>query len=43
VMNVLRLAGGLTVALIAGFIVMMWSLDRRKLKNAAALAPPVSQ
>jgi protein SCO1/2 len=43
VMNVLRLAGVLTVALIVGFIVMMWSLDRRTSKNAAALAPPVSQ
>jgi protein SCO1/2 len=43
VMNVLRLAGLLTVALIAGSIVMMWGLDRRKSKNAAALAPPVSQ
>jgi protein SCO1/2 len=43
VMNVLRLAGGLTVALIVGFIVMMWGLDRRKSKNAAALAPPVAQ
>jgi protein SCO1/2 len=43
VMNVLRLAGGLTVALIVGAIVMMWSLDRRKSKNAAALAPPVAQ
>lgn len=43
VMNVLRLAGVLMVALIVGSIVMMWSLDRRKSKNAAALAPPVSQ
>jgi len=43
VMNVLRLAGVLTVALIVGSIVMMWGLDRRKSKNAAALAPPVSQ
>jgi protein SCO1/2 len=43
VMNVLRLAGGLTVALIVGAIMMMWSLDRRKSKDAAALAPPVSQ
>ena len=43
VMNVLRLAGLLTVALIGGFIVTMWSVDRRKTKNAAALAPPVSQ
>jgi len=29
VMNVLRLAGVVTVALIGGFIVTMWSLDRR--------------
>jgi protein SCO1/2 len=43
VMNVLRLAGVLTVALIGGFVVTMWSLDRRKTKNTAALAPPVSQ
>jgi protein SCO1/2 len=38
VMNVLRLAGVLTVALIGGFIVMMWRLDRRKSKRAAAAA-----
>lgn len=43
VLNVLRLGGALTVALIGGFIVTMWGLDRRKTKNAAAPAPPVSQ
>ncbi|MBP1607746.1 MAG: uncharacterized protein H6Q08_3120, partial [Acidobacteria bacterium] len=43
VMNVLRLAGVVTVALIGGFIVAMWSLDRRKSKRAAAPAPPVPQ
>jgi len=40
VMNVLRLGGALTVALIVGFIVTMWSRDRRKPKIAAAPAPP---
>lgn len=43
VMNVLRLAGVATVTLIGGFIVLMWSRDRRKTKNAAAPVPPVSQ
>jgi protein SCO1/2 len=43
VMNVLRLGGVLTVALIAGFIVTMWGRDRRKSKNAAADGPRASQ
>ena len=43
VMNVLRLAGAATVALIVGFIGLMWIRDRRKLKNAAAVAPSMSQ
>jgi protein SCO1/2 len=43
VMNVLRLAGVVTVALIGGFIVAMWSLDRRKSMRAAAAAPPAPQ
>jgi protein SCO1/2 len=43
VMNVLRLAGVLTVALIVGFIATMWSLDRRKTKDTAAPAPSASQ
>ena len=43
VMNVLRLAGVATVALIAGFVVLMWSRDRRKSKNAAAVPPPAAQ
>jgi protein SCO1/2 len=43
VMNVLRLAGVLTVALIGGFIVTMWSLDRRKSKRAAASVPAAPQ
>jgi protein SCO1/2 len=43
VMNVLRLAGVVTVALIGGFIVVMWRLDRRKSKRAAAAAPPALQ
>jgi len=43
VINVLRVAGVLTVALIGGFIVAMWSLDRRKSKRAAATAPPAPQ
>jgi protein SCO1 len=43
VMNVLRLAGVVTVALIGGFIVVMWRLDRRKTKRAAAAAPPALQ
>jgi protein SCO1/2 len=43
VMNVLRLAGVVTVALIGGFIVTMWSFDRRKSKRAAATAPPAPQ
>ena len=43
VMNVLRLAGVVTVTLIGGFIVLMWSRDRRKTKSAAAHVPPVSQ
>jgi len=43
VMNVLRVAGVLTVALIGGFIVTMWGLDRRKSKRTAAMAPPAPQ
>jgi Flp pilus assembly protein TadB len=43
VMNVLRLAGVATVALIGGFIVAMWSLDRRKSRRAAEMAPPAPQ
>lgn len=43
VMNVLRLAGIVTVALIGGFIATMWSLDRRKSMRAAAAAPPAPQ
>jgi protein SCO1 len=43
VMNVLRLAGVATVLLMAGFIGLMWIRDRRKLKNAAAALPSVSQ
>ena len=43
VMNVLRLAGVVTVALIGGFIVAMWSLDRRKSRRATAIAPPAPQ
>jgi protein SCO1 len=43
VMNVLRLAGAATVALIVGFIGLMWIRDRRKLKNAAAVSPSMSQ
>ncbi len=35
VMNVLRLGGLITVALIAGFIVVMWRSDRRKSRVAA--------
>jgi len=42
VLNVLRLAGGATVALIAGFIVLMWRRDRRTSKTAAASAPPAA-
>jgi protein SCO1/2 len=34
VMNVLRLAGIVTVALMAGFIAVMWSRDRRKSKRS---------
>jgi protein SCO1 len=43
VMNVLRLAGLVTVALIVGFIVTMSVRDRRKSKNAAAPAPQMPQ
>ena len=43
VMNVLRLAGIATVALIGGFVVTMWRLDRRNSKRAAAPAPPAPQ
>ena len=43
VMNVLRLAGAATVALIVGFIGLMWIRDRRRLKNAAAVSPSMSQ
>lgn len=43
VMNVLRLAGAGTVALIGGFIGLMWIRDRRKSKTAAAMAPSASQ
>jgi protein SCO1/2 len=43
VMNVLRLAGIATVTLIGGFILLMWSRDRRKTKSAVAHVPPVSQ
>ena len=35
------LAGVVTVSLIGGFIVTMWSRDRRKSKRAAAMAPQV--
>jgi protein SCO1 len=38
VMNMLRIAGIITVALIGGFIVVMWRLDRRKSRVAAAVA-----
>jgi len=31
------------VALIGGFIVTMWSLDRRKSKRAVVAEPPVPQ
>jgi protein SCO1/2 len=43
VLNVLRLAGLATVALIGGFIAVMWSRDRRKLKHAVASVPPVTR
>jgi len=43
VMNVLRLAGVSTVAVILGFIGLMWIRDRRTLKNAAAVSPSMSQ
>ena len=43
VLNVLRLAGVATVALIGGFIAVMWSRDRRKPKHAVAIGPPVGQ
>ncbi len=43
VLNVLRLAGLATVALIGGFIAVMWSRDRRKRKQVVASAPPVTQ
>jgi protein SCO1/2 len=43
VLNVLRLAGVATVAVIAGFIATMWNRDRRKQKRVAAGAPPVTQ
>jgi protein SCO1/2 len=43
VMNVLRLAGVATVALMLGFIGLLWIRDRRKLKNAAAVSPSMSQ
>jgi len=43
VMNVLRLAGVATVALMLGFVGLMWIRDRRKLKNAAAVSPSMSQ
>lgn len=43
VLNVLRLAGLATVALIGGFIAVMWSRDRRKLKRVVASVPPVTQ
>lgn len=43
VMNVLRLAAVATVALIGGFMVVMWGRDRRKTKNALAAAPPSAQ
>jgi len=43
VMNVLRLAGVATVALIGGFIAVMWGRDRRKQKHPAASAPTVTQ
>ncbi len=42
VLNVLRLAGVLTVALIGGFIAVMWGRDRRKPKDAAPSVPPSS-
>jgi protein SCO1 len=42
VMNVLRLAGVATVAVIVGFIGLMWIRDRRTSKHAAAAPPPVS-
>jgi protein SCO1/2 len=40
VMNVLRLAGILTVALIAGFVLIMWGRDRRNAKRTQAATPP---
>ncbi|MEI6669383.1 MAG: SCO family protein [Acidobacteriota bacterium] len=43
VLNVLRLAGVATVALLGGFIAVMWIRDRRKLKHAVAIVPPVAQ
>jgi protein SCO1/2 len=43
VLNVLRLAGVATVALIGGYIAVMWNRDRRKLKRAVASAPSVTQ
>jgi len=43
VMNVLRLAGVATVALIGGFIAVMWGRDRRKQKHAVASVPTVTQ
>jgi protein SCO1/2 len=43
VMNVLRLAGVGTVALMLGLIGLMWIRDRRTLKNAAAVSPSISQ
>ncbi len=39
VMNVLRIAGVITVALIAGFILVMWRWDRRRTRIAAAGVP----
>jgi len=43
VMNVLRVAGVATVALIGGFIGIMWRRERRKQKDAVASAPLATQ
>jgi protein SCO1/2 len=43
VLNVLRLAGAVTVGLIGGFIAVMWSRDRRKRTGAVASVPPATR
>lgn len=43
VMNVLRLAAATTILLVGGFMVVMWSRDRRTSKTARAAEPPAAQ